>query len=469
MQYLVVIIFGLFSFLGFLPGEALANRAFNGTVYNYLGTPVQGVNVEIWGVLDHCDEQLAENPQACDHRFITSMLTGSDGKFVGGVGCEWLDLKYSVPNYAIPISDFGGEDECGNNSCYTAGTIRLPEPKSCQVTVAPDNAPEGNPMTITYSSRGWNGSENSRLLITKQDFGPFTGSSGSSGNYYKVLKDNCPANTSCTVTTPTDLPQGIYYAHCDLPTDPGKCSGARVCGDGSGYSDLGGICGGWKSCGNGDYASFSVATCPPPPPGTSPQVRGLQAQPGIYANLGQFRISGLRGQQGSNFNNELTITAYGKAGDRPVQRIYAVFYNQEAFPNGLTNDTQGFQDVLNRISTSPKDGFILAYGVNINGNTEDDWFVRDRNGWRSLPEARSQTGDVYDGPIVYTVWGDLKSSKLESGQAGWNVEFQPGFDSKDMNTAVYLEDGVNVPAFKASVPTNPDPPVTVLGGDGCPI
>jgi hypothetical protein len=76
-------------------------------------------------------------------------------------------------------------------------------------------------------------------------------------NRYFYNIDTCPAAASggsCQKTVSVTIPpSGDYYFHCDVQTDPGKCTGSPFCDFYGGNKP----CTGWVPCSGIDHVNFS--------------------------------------------------------------------------------------------------------------------------------------------------------------------------------------------------------------------
>lgn len=156
-------------------------------------------------------------------------------------------------------------------------------PKSCFVLGPAPNSVFGltTPIPFQFTGRGYAQPEPVRLWVERTDRAaivpPPNGTIGTSSFYYQIGVCQTPAGLpfSCTGTANvSNLPGGDYYAHCDLTTNPDRCSGNPFCPPLVGICPAGGIgppcpaCTGWVGCDETtyrDYVHFSVASPTPTP------------------------------------------------------------------------------------------------------------------------------------------------------------------------------------------------------------
>ena len=142
--------------------------------------------------------------------------------------------------------------------------LLIPSPifaaKTCTVTISQSAITYGNTVTVSYSGQGDPGQNVDLFLERWQDAEridpPLNLQEVTNGSrtYYKM--GICVAGQSCQVNTPSDLPPGKYFTHCQISYAPDPCSGNPYCS----YENWGGslACAGYQSCSNGDNALFVV-------------------------------------------------------------------------------------------------------------------------------------------------------------------------------------------------------------------
>jgi hypothetical protein len=165
----------------------------------------------------------------------------------------------------------------------------LPPQSTCTVSAAPLSTTEGTATSVAvsgYSAGSGATNPDVRVVAVRQDgaaIPDYNNSSvispqspltvqqvqdpGTGYYFYDIRSAGCTppsGSDNCSSTTNVYLPEGDYYLYCDVPDDPGKCSGNPFCD----YEDLATSpiinCtpSGWVSCSDNDNLEYVVL--PPP-------------------------------------------------------------------------------------------------------------------------------------------------------------------------------------------------------------
>lgn len=159
--------------------------------------------------------------------------------------------------------------------CSTPVTVTtMVNPKTCSIELSASSVSAGTPVTATFTGRGNQPArEDTRLWIERSDgsrISPAPGGEYTSSSRYFYQLFTCRTNqsSSCRDSYGVALPAGNYYFHCDLPTDPRKCSGNPFC---NGMGELGGqSCSGWETCSVNDAKALTVTAALTPTPTATP-------------------------------------------------------------------------------------------------------------------------------------------------------------------------------------------------------
>lgn len=133
--------------------------------------------------------------------------------------------------------------------------------KTCSLSLSKGIINEGEGVTGNYNGDANRfGSEEVRFWVEQEAgkrISPAPGTEGYYGGRYYYRMGSCLSSNleSCSSSVAiNNLPAGKYKVHCDLPADPGKCSGNPFCSHEGGPDN----CTGWKSCSSSDNASLIV-------------------------------------------------------------------------------------------------------------------------------------------------------------------------------------------------------------------
>ncbi len=168
-----------------------------------------------------------------------------------------------------------------DSTCYRLPSYTPPvQRKNCSISISPSGTTQqGTPVTVTVSGgASWPTTDTVRLFLEQTnstsppiDFtttpDPYSTGNTSAPYYYHIPEADCTFTNgqSCTKTVAlSGLPPGGYYLHCDVATEPAKCSGNPYCT----YEGFGGpyTCTDWESCSNADNVNFAVEEAAPPAP-----------------------------------------------------------------------------------------------------------------------------------------------------------------------------------------------------------
>ena len=174
--------------------------------------------------------------------------------------CWWNGCSANTP------VQWGGNYYCSgpNNSV----TVNVPGVTSnCLISsISPASATCGGSTNVTYSGKVGVGApaQKINLWLERTNGQPISGLAVSpwydtvyNRYFYKI--DTCPAAASggtCEKTVSVTIPpSGDYYFHCDVQTDPGKCSGSPFCDYYGGNKPCSTT--GWVPCSGVDHVNFS--------------------------------------------------------------------------------------------------------------------------------------------------------------------------------------------------------------------
>lgn len=157
----------------------------------------------------------------------------------------------------------------GNSRCTTSIPIDIvaSQPKTCTVSLSATEVPVTGTVAVTMSGnansvagdtvRLWIEKQNGSIISPNNLF-PAATESLSTYYYYNFAGSSCNSTTtSCSTVTSVRAPTaGNYILHCDLPTDPGKCTGNPFCIINGGSL----ACTGWASCSNSDYTVIPLCS-----------------------------------------------------------------------------------------------------------------------------------------------------------------------------------------------------------------
>jgi len=295
--------------------------------------------------------------------------------------------------------------DIGYGGAWTAPQIVTCNPcqdKTCTISPFAFTIPTGGTTTISYSGSSGNNSDTVRAWIERQDGtnGPNDNLGGTNygDKYYRRIGNDCLPGQSCSTTSPANLAAGTYYLHCDIPQDPGKCSGNPFCGDlGGTASYSSGICAGWKSCGDYDNSNLSITM-------EIPYLDRLTIEDDPLRGgkkAGLYSTSGKRSDQtGSNYynaikvqqnvdNNNVTsnnnIVAVITAFSAPILDANGnpIFYNSRNLLN-LKNDVSSWGGfILLYANTCPGENCFSDGGVDFPAET---YWVYNQGAWSEILE-----------------------------------------------------------------------------------
>jgi len=154
-------------------------------------------------------------------------------------------------------------------------TCAPPISSTCSVSVNPLSvvSPSGTQVTYSGTVDSASSTQNIKLWLERRDAQRVPGGASSltsSDNgsiwegeyggryYYEVARCTANPGGNCGEAPTITAPAGEYYFHCDVSTDPGKCSGNPFCS----YEGGSEPCAGWQSCSDSDNSVFDV-TCDP--------------------------------------------------------------------------------------------------------------------------------------------------------------------------------------------------------------
>ena len=167
---------------------------------------------------------------------------------------RWQSFQGHYPNgtlqYDILLNGKSGktpvfrEQKCGDFSKYCL----VEKVNDHQVTVSgkanKNQAPENIRLWLENSNRS---------KINNSGLATSTERVYEENRYYYLLL-SMPANGQSQTIALSDLPDDNYFVHCDLATEPAKCSGNPFCAHEGGQDN----CDGWISCSNQDNINFSI-------------------------------------------------------------------------------------------------------------------------------------------------------------------------------------------------------------------
>lgn len=321
-----------------------------------------------------------------------------------------------------------------NNSTATVfvGSVNyLPPAKRCVV-----NPIGNNPSVINFSGYGnaYNyESEPVRLWIEQSNGAAINpapaGLSTYNGiSYYLMNQCSSQNRETCGGSVIVNLPVGNYYAHCDVPNDPRKCSGNPFCNG----NEIGGTdCTGWANCSSSDAQSFSVISTPSPTPSPTPVPPTLGTMT-ITGNVptgytGKTNTTGrLSLENGRNWNNPITIVLNATKQTNDLKEFYISLFTARA---------TDLDDAKTKANT-PSNGFLLRY-------LTDGTYQYYSNGWRSL----SSDGGSSDPTKFFIQPGPCQPSGPASSatQTVFCVTFYQGFGSKVLNASAHVKDTAGLP------------------------
>ncbi len=165
-------------------------------------------------------------------------------------------------------------NSCGAVSAYASSNFVIIRPaKTCSIGLPASNGVLTVPVAVTLTGNA-NATygDTVRLWVEKADHTQLSPNNiapaatqyiGGGVNYYYLLDGSvCTSSlVSCTTTTNVTLPtKGNYIFHCDVMSDPGKCSGNPFCttNGGSGSANCTGYanCGGTLNVRGGDNEAY---------------------------------------------------------------------------------------------------------------------------------------------------------------------------------------------------------------------
>lgn len=179
------------------------------------------------------------------------------------------DPFFIMPNCAAANTGFKAAYDA---NCYRSNIAPPPVSKTCTVTASANNVVQGEPLTLTVTANAdFTSTDTARIWAEKTDFVQISPTPAGTSEYinppwpelpntyhYQITAADCALNGpgSCIGTaTISSLPAGNYNFHCDLPTDPLKCSGNPYCSYEGGTGD----CGSFVSCSDTDNVGVTIA------------------------------------------------------------------------------------------------------------------------------------------------------------------------------------------------------------------
>lgn len=158
-----------------------------------------------------------------------------------------------------------------NNPTATAAPNPTPD-KTCSITLSKNQVTNGESTNLTLSGNANSAAtEPVRLFIEKQDYTKistpkitpaateWSGDVDGDGDldyFYRITGAECSTDgTQCSTTKAiTVMNNDVFYFHCDLAQDPGKCSGSPICTFNGGST----TCTGWTDCSANDLKTLTV-------------------------------------------------------------------------------------------------------------------------------------------------------------------------------------------------------------------
>lgn len=155
-----------------------------------------------------------------------------------------------------------------------------PEPveKTCALTVSSATVAASEPISIRLNARSTRAnSEIARVFVSKTDgsrLQPLPSGfveAVTNNRYFYQLPIECQtgAGQACSLERSVELPPGqSYRLHCDLPSEPNKCSGNPDCDYNGGLLSC--SASGWGHCSTTDSIAVTVRSAPSPTPPSVP-------------------------------------------------------------------------------------------------------------------------------------------------------------------------------------------------------
>lgn len=217
-------------------------------------------------------------PPKADGQYYLKATRGSSGDAF--VVSDWIETNSDVTGQSFDLSFMARSDSNNTQTNKISGIFVQRFPTNCTPALCSDpifasaEADFGE-VNLTDAWKSFNrkvtfpvpgsGNTSSRVRVVLR-VSPTVGApvyydkielSRSVNNFF-----DCSTSSSvqCSASaTLSGLPEGSYNAYCDLPTDPGRCSGNPACTYEGCTGSYCTSCAGWKSCSNNDNLKFTVA------------------------------------------------------------------------------------------------------------------------------------------------------------------------------------------------------------------
>lgn len=242
-------------------------------------------------------------------------------------GCKTVVDKWPTDHLGPVVAEFT------TKRLELTASGELAQRKGCALSLARETIPSNakGRVILEAVSSAFN-PEEARIILTthgSQKITPTpTGTTEIASNnkfFYLLDGKGCQTGNDQICQTATDLPildTGSYELFCDMPTQPGKCSGNPSCTYNGGTVN----CEGWVSCSGKDSVILTVETVPSPSPDliTKPGDVDLDKDVDIFDYtilVGIFGNTGAAGFHASDFDKNgkvdifdfnILITNFGK-------------------------------------------------------------------------------------------------------------------------------------------------------------
>lgn len=292
---------------------------------------------EAWAV----DSQTWPPPSGFDGRYYLklSRLNSGDAYFAS----NWIDVGRSVGGESFTL-DFLAHAHPGSGT-PTISSISLQSENYTQAFIGNislvDNAWRSFSRTVTFPGSVTDTRIRVVLRLPSNNWPVYYDdiSVSSSEEVGGCATGSSVACQSSTVIS--DLPAGDYKLHCDLPTNPQRCSGNPNCNYEGGTVDC--IANGWESCSNQDNVDLTV-TCAPQCGQTAGCGTGdlgtpnpSNLQPTLYnmtENPGSQNAVPITWSESNTVTDYWTVVTYTGA-QRTTAQLNSIATNCSNYTNGL--------------------------------------------------------------------------------------------------------------------------------------